>query len=1105
MIGKTVSHYRNLEPLGQGGMGVVFKAEDSRLQRPVALKFLPENLARNAEARARLSQEARAAAALNHPNICTIYEIGEADDRFFIAMEYVEGETLLEKIRQRKAHLKQIMDWALQIASGLEAAHEKGIFHRDIKSSNIMVTRKDQIKIMDFGLAKLAGSSFLTKEKSTMGTVAYMSPEQVRGKKVDHRTDLWSFGVVLYEMLSGHLPFEGDHEQVLIYTIINETPEPITDLRPDTPPALEEIVNKALQKSLAARYQRVDEMLFDLRKLLPAAEISTSPTKTASTRFNNLPAQSTPLIGREAEIEAVTQLLLRPEVRLLTLTGPGGTGKTRLGLQVATNALTVFDDGVFFVSLVPISEPALVLLTIAETLGVFLSPLRSLSESIIAHLAGKKLLLVLDNFEQVVAAAPSLTELLAACPQLKILVTSRVILHLTGEHEFAVQPLATPDPKQTLSVEALTHFAAIELFRQRAQSIRPDFTINHENAKAIAEICYRLDGLPLAIELAAARLKIFSPQAILARLEKRFELLKGGARDMPARHQTLRQAIAWSYDLLSRDEQTVFRRMAVFTGGCTLDAVEALCHAMADVSISALDSVAALIDRSLLRQDQTEDSEPRFLMLETIREFALEALQASGEWEKVRRAHADFFVALAEKSGPELTGAKLKVWLTKLEREHDNFRAVFKWVAETGAAEDGLRLGSVIWRFWNVRGYLIEGREQLTTLLALPGAAQRTTLRASVLNALAIITFQLSDYCGARPFLYESLEIARELGDKRNIGLAISNLSWTGSILGEHKAAQEWAEESLALYRGLNDKRGVSVAFNNLGWAMAFSGDFNLSQEFMEKSLRLRQEIADERGIGFAMMNLGWVEGMLGRFEKATTLMEEALQRLEALGDKQLIAFVRSWGGYMFVHQGNFTRARNLLEESVLIMREIGSKLGLGLSSYSLGVIAHEQDDANLAGELLERSVMLFRESGFKWGVVRALYSFGHLALDGNGTTRAQICYQESLQQSQESNDRLGLANALIGFGRLSLAAGKLDRAARLLASAEALHTTTGAVMPVFQRTRFDRDLTAVRAGLGEEAFAAEYETGKMMPVEEAIAYALNEADTLQRDVENQS
>lgn len=1087
----TLSHYKILAKLGAGGMGVVYKAEDTKLQRLVALKFLPENLTRDAEAKARLVQEARAAAALNHPNICTIYEISEAEDKFFIAMEYVEGETLRQKVCSDQLSVNNVIEYALQIAAGLQAAHEKGVIHRDIKSVNVMVTAKGQIKIMDFGLAKLTGSTFLTKDKSTMGTVAYMSPEQARGRKVDQRTDIWSFGVMLYEMLSGQLPFQSEHEQVLIYAIINETPESISALRTDIPKELEEIVSKALQKGLTTRYQRVEEILCDLRKLVPSTEINILSAKSVGSRAHNLPAQATSLIGREAEIEAATQLLLRPEVRLLTLTGPGGTGKTRLGLQIATNVLTTFHDGVFFVSLTPISEPTLVLLAVAEALGVFLSPLRSLSESITAHLAEKKFLLLLDNFEQVVAAAPDVAELLAACPQLKILVTSRVVLRLTGEHEFAVQPLDTPDPKQTFSLEALTHFAAIELFKQRAQSVQPNFTVNQENAKALAEICYRLDGLPLAIELAAARLKIFSPQAILARLEKRFELLKGGPRDMPVRHQTLRHAIAWSYDLLSRDEQTLLRRLAVFTGGCTLEAAEALCYALGDLSVSTLDGIAALIDRSLLRQEQCADAEPRFVMLETIREFALEGLQASGEWEAARRAHADFFVALAEEAKPELTGAKLKFWLTKLEREHDNFRAIFKWVEETGAAETGLRLGSVVWRFWIVRGYLLEGREQLSTLLALPGAAQRTALRASVLNALAIITFQLSNYSAARPFLYESLAIARELGDQRNIGLAINNLSWTASILGEYQTAQDLAEESLTLYRALNDQRGISVAFNNLGWAMGFRGDLNLAQDFFEKSLRLRHEIGDTRGVGFAMMNLGWVEGMLGRFEKANTLMEAALQGLEALGDKQLIAFTKSWGGYMLVFQGNFMRAQILLEESVLIMKEIGSKLGLGLSSYSLGIIAHEQGNALLAQKLLEKSLALFRENEFKWGIVRALYSLGHFMLDENDVIRALICYQESMQQSQESNDRLGLANTIIGFGRLSLAAGKLEQATRLFAASEALRAAAGAIMPVFQRSRFDRDLAAARAGLGEEIFATEYEAGKKMAVEQAIECAL--------------
>jgi non-specific serine/threonine protein kinase len=1091
MIGKTISHYKIIDGLGQGGMGVVYKAEDTKLQRLVALKFLPENLTRDAEAKARLVQEARAAAALNHPNICTIYEIDESEGRLFLALEFVEGETLRKKVTSNQLSVSSVVEYAVQIVEGLQAAHEKGVIHRDIKSSNLMITTKGQIKIMDFGLAKLAGGSFLTKDKSTMGTVAYMSPEQARGRKVDQRTDLWSFGVVLYEMLTGQLPFQSDHEQVLIYAIINEMPEPISDLRPDTPQALAAIVNKALTKNFDKRYQRVEEMLADLHALQGPASLATPVVKTPKVRLGNLPVPSTPLLGREQELEALTQLLLRDEVRLITLTGPGGTGKTRLGLQAAANLSETFTDGTFFVSLAANTDAKLVMSTIAQTFGIFENPVRSVAEGVITHLHEKNLLLLLDNFEQVVEATPVVAELLAACPQLKILVTSRSVLHLMGEHEFPVSPLATPNPKHGVTLAALTQYAAIKLFIQRAVAVKPDFILTQENALAVAEICFRLDGLPLAIELAAARLKLFSPQTMLARLEKRFELLKGGARDMPVRHHTLQQAIAWSYDLLCTEEKSLFRRLAVFSGGCPLDAVEVVCRAENVLPCSALDVIAALVDKSLLRQDQTAEDEPRFLMLETIREYALECLRASEDWEAARRAHADFFLALALQAEPELTGPKQKIWLTKLEREHDNFRTALKWVEETGEADHGLHLGGALWRFWLVRGHMLEGRERLTALLALSGSTQRTRERAKVLNGAATIIHELGDYSTAHSLLHESLEIWRELGDNKAAAAAINNLSWLAVMRCEFDTARTLSAESLMLYRELGDKRGIALALNNLGWAACLQGDFKTGWSLLESGLNLRREIGDERGIAYVLTSLGWIEGMQGHYEKATSLLEEAYGRLKVLEDKQLMAIALSYQSIAAIVHGDFARAQTLLEESAPLIKEVGSKWGMAFYCYTSGIVAHEQGNSNLAEERLEESLALFRGLENKWGMAYVLNFRGHVKLEKNDMDCALACYKESLHLSKATGNRLGMANALLGFGRLSHAAGNHNRAARLFAAAEALHLATGAPIPAFVRSRFAREVAAARAALGEEKFAAEYAEGKKMAVEQAVEYAL--------------
>src|SRR5918992_2625428 len=447
-------------------------------------------------------------------------------------------------------------------------------------------------------------------------------------------------------------------------------------------------------------------MFFQL--IAPALPTSFPSLKSLDARMNNLPAQPTPLVGRERELKEVCGLLREEEVRLLTLTGPGGIGKTRLGLQIAAELLDEFEDGVFFVALATITDPALVASAIAEPLGVVEAGDQPLEEGLKDFLRSKELLLLLDNFEQVLGGAPLVGELLSECPRLNVLATSRSVLRVYGEQEFAVPPLELPDHKRLPSVERLTQYEAVRLFIERAKAARPDFSVTNENAPAVAEICVRLDGLPLAIELAAARIKLLTPSAMLERLGSRLKLLGGGARDLPERQRTLRGTIEWSHALLEEGEQVLFARLAVFAGGRTLEAIEAVCEGQGELAVDPLEGVSSLLDKSLLRQEEGPEGKPRFVMLETIHEYARERLQASGEAEEARRLHAQHFLALAEEVEPELSGADQLAYLERLEAEHDNMRAALTWSLEN-EPETVLRLARTLARFWEKRSHYLEG------------------------------------------------------------------------------------------------------------------------------------------------------------------------------------------------------------------------------------------------------------------------------------------------------------------------------------------------------------------------------------------------------------
>jgi len=1096
--GTRLGVYEIRSPIGAGGMGEVYLARDTRLDRQVALKLLLPEFTDNADLLGRFKREARAVSALNHPNILTIYEIGLDDETHFIATEFIDGVTLRQRAKSTGMTVSEILDVAIQVSSALAAAHGAGIVHRDIKPDNIMIRRDGYVKVLDFGIAKLTGHSspatdndpeaatqklFETERGQIIGTVNYMSPEQARGLAVDPRTDIWSLGVVLYEMAAGGLPFRGTTMMDIIVAILEKSPIPLASYSREIPADLQRIVEKALNKVKEERYQTINEMAAELKNLKQELEfaarlgantqqplssavqpqaissetdstllVNASPFETKVSRPGNLTTQLTPLIGREAEIAAIKKLLQQQTIRLLTLTGPGGTGKTRLALTVGANLLREFEDGVFFASLSPISDANLVVSTIAHTLGIKESGGTGLLEDLKAHLREKRMLLVIDNFEQVLTAAPLLAELLAVSPKLKMLVTSQAVLHLTSEHEFAVEPLVAPDLKQLPPVAVLSQNAAVKLFVQRAVAVKSNFTLNDDNARAVAGICARLDGLPLAIELAAARIKLISPQAILVRLESRFKLLTGGAQDLPARQQTMRGAVAWSYDLLTESERTLFRRLSIFVGGCTIEAVEAICGVMDDLELDVLDGIESLLNKSLIRQKELADGESRFSMLETIREYGLECLAENDEKIATGRQHAAFFLDLVETLEPELTGARQAASLGQLEMEHDNLRAALRWAKENIEVETGLRVAGSIWRFWDVRGHLSEGRGLLEEFLAQAGNTNvPLAVRAKAINGAALLAGAQGEYQQEDCFLQESLALYRELNDKSGIANSLNNLGSLAYSQGDFERSAALYAESLALRAELKDKWGIANSLNNLGSVSYSQGNYEGASKLYAESLALRRELGDKRGIGVSLNNLGEVAQLRGEYQQATSFHNESLE----------------------------------------IKRELGDKLGIAFSLSNLGEVAQYQGEYDHAAELFHESLTLRREIGDSQGIAASLNNLGELAQYQGDYEQATKFHKESLLTNQKLGDKLGIAAALNSLGEVACHQTEYERAAHLLGAVESLRETIGAPLSLAKRSNYECVVTKACDVLGEGIFAPAWAEGRAMSLEQAIAYAL--------------
>jgi predicted ATPase/DNA-binding SARP family transcriptional activator len=773
-----------------------------------------------------------------------------------------------------------------------------------------------------------------------------------------------------------------------------------------------------------------------------------------------LPAPPTPLIGRAQEVAAIRQTFLNHTTRLVTLIGPPGIGKTRLAIQVAEETLDDFEDGVYFVALAAIQDARLVAGAIAQVLAIQEAGDQPVNVRLAEALRDRHMLLVLDNFEQVQPAAALLSELLAAAPWLHLLVTSRNVLHIYGEHGFAVLPLPVPPTtadKETrrqgdkeqgnllvshspiLPVSSVVdgqwsvvmQYAAVQLFVQRAQAANSDFNLTRANTEAVAEVCARLEGVPLALELAAARIKSLSAHALLARLNNQLALLTGGPRDLAPRQRALRSAISWSYSLLDSPEQVLFARLSVFVGGWTAETAEAVASELRieneewrsqshedmilNSQFSILNLLDGLVDKSLLWRETADDGAPRFTMLEAIREYAAELLAERRETELLRRRHATAMLALAERVEPDLAGPRQGELLEQLEREHNNMRAALNWSIVSDQVELGLQLCIALWWFWFVRGHLSEGRRWLEAMIAKSRAAQPAPpplLYAKLLNAAGVLAHDQGDYSRATELHEEGLAIVRQLGYSQGIAAALNNLGLVARSQGEYARAAEYYTESLALRRAQGDEWSMAVALSNLGLVAQHQGEYALAVARLEESLALRRKLGDQRGIAILLNSLGVVS----------------------------------------YYQGDYQRSAALHEQSLALQRQLADRAGMSDSLCGLGQAALRN------GELLP----------------------------------ARRYYREALALRREFGDPAGMAACLEGLAGVAHADGQLQYATRLIGAATALRNTIGAPHSPIDLPDYQRMVAAIRAQLGETDFARAWADGQMMSSEQIVIAELD-------------
>lgn len=1050
--------YRLGQCLGQGGMGTVYAAFDTVLHREVALKVV-----RPEAAAATLLAEARAAARLNHPNIITIYDIGQTADDYFIVMELLAGGTLRQRL---PLGLPTWLALARQVTQALHHAHTLGLIHRDIKPENILCQPGDPltIKLTDFGLANFTEAD----PDAVTGTVAYLAPELITGQPATPLTDAYALGAVLYEALTGHPPFEAPDVGAVLAGHLYTTPTLPSLLAPQCPPWLDELLLSLLAKEPNRRPRALAEVLRALGDAL--AEDTPAPAQPG-----NLPTELSPLVGREAD--GVLVLTHLRTARLVSLVGPGGVGKTRLALHVARATQHDYPHGVWWVELAALTQPQLVPRTVARLLGL---PNPHTPAALATALRPRQALLVLDNCEHLlVACADLVAGLLRHCPALTVMTTSREALGVEGEVVLSVPPLTVPEP--THDWATIAHADAVRLLVARTQAVNPRFALTPENAAALAEICRRLDGLPLALELAAARLRTLSPTDLAARLHDVFRALPTGPRHLQLRQQTLWALVAWSYDLLPVHEQTAFAQLAVCTGLWDVAAAQAVTR-LDDLDM--LDVLSSLVNKSLLVVEQVQ-GETYYRWLETLRQFASQQAAAN---EAVPARHAAHFLAVAERADPLLRGPYQREWFDRLTLAHDNLRAASAW-ALRHQPELALRLVNALAWFGYVRGHWREMLSLLVRALAVaPAAPSRARAQAHANHALLL--WALDEHPTALTEATLSAQMFAALADDTGHAFATFLQGWVLAAQNQFEVASTHYAHSLALFRRLGNLWGVAwVTYAQGRLARKTGASLPIARQCYEESLQAARQCGDRRSVYLALYELGSLDVREASLPAAQQAFVEVLTLANTLGDKSLRAMTLEQLGYVYWAQLDFVASRQAYAASLATWQDLGNAPQSLRALFSLGVNARCLGQTDQAEAHYRAALTLARDLRAPAVHSDALEELGDLALSRGDLPTAYAHLKEALALRQTLHDQYRLAYGLFPWGGWLALAGQTMLAAQLMAAGQAaLHAQGQTTLLPAETADFNRLLAPAQSRLSPEDFQTAWHTGQTLSLAEALA-----------------